>query len=157
MNSNVIKLIVSIGICQAAGGIGGLFTSTSVRTWYTTINKPSFNPPNWIFGPVWITLYLLMGIALYFIWTSDSAALKMTALSLFYAQLVLNVLWSFSFFYMKSPFYSLLVILVLVIMIALTMVYCFKIRPLAGYLMVPYILWVGFATVLNFALWRLNS
>jgi tryptophan-rich sensory protein len=154
--SKIIKLIVSIGVCQLAGMIGGLLTGESVRTWYTTIEKPGFTPPNWVFGPVWITLYLLMGISLFLVWTGEITPVKKSVFILFGVQLVLNIAWSFSFFYMRSPPWGLVVIVILLIFILLTAWQFYRLRALAGYLMVPYILWVSFATVLNVYLWKLN-
>lgn len=158
MNSaKILRLIVSVGVCQLAGIIGGLFTASSVSTWYSGIEKPVFNPPNWIFGPVWITLYFIMGVALYLVWdTEAAAAMKKNAIILFSVQLILNVLWSYCFFYLRSPLLGLIEITVLLVFILLATWWFFKIRPLAGYLMIPYIMWVSFATLLNVYLWKLN-
>jgi len=157
MSLNIGKLIVSLAACQAAGIVGGLFTASSIGSWYAGLNKPSFNPPNWVFGPVWITLYVLMGIALYLIWTGDfPGKTKQTAMVLFVIQLVLNMLWTFFFFYLQKPFLGLIEIIVLLVFIVLTMWKFYSLRPAAAYLMVPYFLWVGFAAVLTFSLWDLN-
>ncbi len=158
MNGNqIIKLLVSIIGCQLAGVIGGLFTAASVKTWYSTIIKPSFNPPNWIFGPVWISLYLMMGLAFFLVWTTKLTSHKTPAMILFVVQLLLNILWSYSFFYLRNPLAGLVVIIILLVFILLTVWQFFLCRPLAGYLMVPYILWVSFATFLNYSIWKLNS
>jgi len=157
MSLNIGKLVVSLAACQAAGIVGGLFTASSIGSWYAGLNKPSFNPPNWVFGPVWITLYVLMGIALYLVWTGDfPGKMKQTAMILFFVQLVLNMLWTFFFFYLQKPFLGLIEIIVLLVFIVLTMWKFYSLRPAAAYLMVPYLLWVGFATVLTFSLWNLN-
>lgn len=157
MFGNIGKLIVSLAACQVAGIVGGLFTATSIGSWYAGLNKPSFNPPNWVFGPVWITLYVLMGIAMYLIWTGDfPGKTKQTAVILFVVQLVLNMLWTFFFFYLQKPFLGFIEILILLVFIVLTIWKFYSLRPAAAYLMVPYLLWVGFATVLTFSLWNLN-
>lgn len=157
MKIKIFKLIASILICQLAGVFGGIFTRHSVRTWYQTINKPSFTPPDWLFGPVWILLYFLMGISLFLIWNLkiESKARQVT-LILFFIQLGLNILWSFLFFYLQNPMLGLLDIIILLFFIVLTAWTFYRLNPLAGYLLVPYILWVSFATVLNYSIWSLN-
>lgn len=170
-SKQILKLIVSILVCQMAGAVGWLFTSDSVVTWHPMLNKPSFNPPAWIFGPVWTTLYLMMGIALFLIWNSDKKhgfltglisrffhkdSGKETAIKLFMVQLVLNALWSVIFFGMQQPGFAFLEILFLFTFIALTFLSFWKQNKAAGLLMLPYLYWVGFATVLNFAIWQLN-
>lgn len=155
---NFIKLLISIIICQLAGGIGSIFTSKSVSTWYLTINKPSFTPPNWLFAPVWIGLFLLMGISLFLVWSHLAVALqkRRRALTIFFIQLFFNILWSVMFFGLKSPLLGFIVIIVLWILILLTIIKFFKISKLAGWLLIPYILWVSFATILNLAILILN-
>jgi tryptophan-rich sensory protein len=155
---NIIKLAASIIICLMAGFIGSVFTVDSIQTWYMGIEKPFFNPPNWVFGPVWTTLFILMGISLYLVWsrgikTNDAKI----ALTLFSAQLVLNVLWSIIFFSLKSPFYAFIEIVILWTAILFTIIWFRKISKTAGYLLVPYILWVSFAAVLNLSIFLLNS
>jgi len=157
MKINVVKLVVSILICQLAGIIGSIFTAPSVATWYQAINKPSFNPPNWLFAPVWIILFLLMGISLYLIWQKGFVEKEnKKALFWFILQLIFNVLWSFAFFGLQSPFYGLIVIVILWILILGTIFQFLKISKLAGKLLIPYILWVSFAALLNFSIWQLN-
>jgi len=158
MGKDIVRLVVSIVVCQLAGFIGSLFTRSSIPTWYASVRKPSFNPPNWIFGPVWTTLYLLMGIAAFLVWRQglDNKAVRL-ALLLFIIQLVLNTLWSIIFFGMRSLSGGFADIAALWIMIVLTTVSFFRLSAVAGVLMVPYLLWVTFASVLNFAIWRLNS
>ena len=155
---NLFKLIFSILICQTAGIIGSLFTTSSISSWYSTINKPSFNPPNWIFGPVWITLYIMMGISLYLVWQkSDLSGISVKrALILFGIQLALNSLWSIIFFGLHSPMAAFFEIVVLWVFILLTILEFWKISHLAGWLLVPYLFWVTFASILNFSIWRLN-
>ena len=153
-----MKLIISIAVCQLAGFIGSLFTTPSIPTWYVTLNKPSFTPPNWIFGPVWTSLFLLMGISAYLIWRKgfQHKNVKM-ALLIFIVQLVLNVLWSILFFGLPSPFSAFVEIIILWLVILLTFVYFIRISQPAGILLLPYLIWVAFAAILNFHLWKLNS
>ena len=151
---NISKLIISILICQLAGIIGSLFTSPT-DTWYIALNKPYFMPPNWLFAPVWIILYALMGISLYLIWNKDLKKNKI-ALYIFGIQLVLNSLWSILFFGLKSVFYSFIEIIILWIAIMVTIIKFYKIDKKAGLLLIPYILWTSFAMVLNYYIWILN-
>lgn len=155
MSINISKLIFSIGICLGAGIVGSIFTVSSIPTWYIALQKPAFSPPNWVFGPVWTILYIMMGVSLYLVWTSKSK-LKQNALNLFFVQLGLNTLWSIVFFGLHSPFLALLTIVALWVMIFLTMRAFLKINKVSGYLLVPYLAWVSFATVLNLAILLLN-
>ena len=152
---NIIKLIISIVICQLAGIIGSFFTSPSIPTWYASLNKPPFNPPNWIFAPVWITLFLLMGISLYIIWSSKTD-FKKTAIIFFGVQLLLNTLWSIIFFGFQAPFFAFIEIILLWFAILITIIVFYRISKPASYLLIPYILWVSFAAVLNFFIFMLN-
>ena len=155
---NKKKLMISLAICFAAEGLGGLFTSQSVGTWYLTLQKPAFTPPGWLFGPVWTLLYLMMGIALYSIWKrADSGEEVRGALTLFAFQLLLNVAWSAVFFGRQSPLGGLLIIVALWLTLALTVWRFRQISPLAAGLLLPYLAWTSFAAVLNFAIWHLNS
>jgi tryptophan-rich sensory protein len=147
----LIKFLISIIICQLAGIIGSFFTSKSVATWYLTINKPAFTPPNYLFAPAWISLFLLMGISLFLVWQKGKRGLP-----IFFIQLIFNILWSVMFFGLKSPLLGLIVILILWTLILLTIIKFFKISKPAGWLLIPYILWVSFATILNFAILILN-
>ncbi len=152
------RLVSAIAICQLAGIVGSVFTFSAIPAWYASLAKPAFSPPNWIFGPVWLLLYTLMGISLYLVWNKGFKKREnRTALYLFGTQLALNSLWSILFFGLKNPFYALLEIIVLWIMIALTIRAFSRISGRAAQLLVPYILWVSFAAVLNFFVWRLNS
>lgn len=126
-------------------------------TWYAQLDKPSWNPPGWIFGPVWSVLYLLMGISAWIVWRKDGFARAGGALTLFLAQLGLNALWTPVFFGMKRPDLALFVIVALLVLIAATRKAFRKHDRLAAWLLVPYLLWVGFATALNAALWRMNA
>jgi len=152
-----VKLIAAVLIASAAGLIGSIFTSSSVSTWYTTLTKPWFNPPGWVFGPVWTVLYVLMGISAYLVWIKgfDNKEVKI-ALGVFGVQLVLNAVWSFLFFGLQSPFYALIEIGVLWIAITATMFVFYRINKTAMYLLIPYIVWVSFAAVLNYSIWILN-
>jgi tryptophan-rich sensory protein len=155
---DILKLIGSIMICQLAGFIGSLFTTPAIPTWYKTLAKPSFTPPNSIFSPVWITLFLLMGISLFLVWQKNQKDRKVKIALLFFAvQLVLNTFWSILFFGLKSPLWAFLEIILLWLAILLTIIKFFKVSKPAGYLLLPYILWVSFAAFLNFYLWRLNA
>ena len=147
------KLFISIFLPFLASAIGGLFTASSVSTWYVTLNKPSFNPPSWIFGPVWTILYLLMGISLYLVWIKKYSK---PAFVVFGLQLVLNALWSILFFGLNVPLYAFIEIVFLWVAILMTIIYFYRINRTSAYLLIPYILWVSFATVLNFAIFLLN-
>jgi translocator protein len=156
--NNIVKLIIAITIPLAIGAISGFFTVTGVESWYQTINKPSWNPPGWIFAPVWTTLYVMMGIALYFVWKSDSSeVLKKTAISLFAVQLVLNFFWSFIFFNQQQPGWALVEIIAMWVFILLTIFAFAQVSKPAAWLLVPYISWVSFATILNYTIWQLNK
>jgi translocator protein len=149
--------IVSVLIAQVAGIVGSMFTMPSVAGWYQTINRPSWNPPGWLFGPVWVSLYTLMGIAAYLVWQKrDLGQVVKTALIVYGVQLLLNTLWSILFFGMKNPGLALVEILILLSTIILTTVLFYKIRPVTLWLLLPYILWVSFASFLNYTIWSLN-
>lgn len=154
---NIKKLVISLGLSFFTAFAGSLVTTPSIGAWYTTLQKPVFNPPNWIFGPVWTLLFFLMGVALYLVWNSGKSVVKVNeAIKFFIAQLVFNFLWSFSFFYLHSPKLALLDIVVLWGLILVTMMKFKKISKTAGYLLLPYILWVSFASLLNLAIVILN-
>jgi translocator protein len=143
-------------MCQVAGIIGSLFTVKSITTWYTALNKPSFNPPNWIFGPVWITLYILMGISFYLIWIKSDVPNFGLLFSLFLFQLVLNSFWTIIFFGLKSPLFAFIEIIILWIAILCCIIFFYQVSKISSVLLIPYILWVTLAAVLNFAIWKLN-
>ncbi len=153
----IIKLVICIGVCLAAGFIGSIFTNTSIPTWYTTLEKPSFNPPNWLFAPVWTILFILMGISAFLVWRVGLSEpnVKM-ALIIFIIQLILNTSWSVAFFGLRSPIAGLIVIVVLWIAILLTILSSAKVSITAGILLIPYILWVSFAGILNASIYILN-
>jgi len=162
---DILRLGISIAVPLIAGVIGSIFTSQSVSTWFQTIEKPSFSPPNWLFGPVWTTLYVLMGISLFLIWRATSSTTfpnysrsrKIAAFTGFGTQLLLNVLWSFLFFGLRSPQLSFVEIIILLISIVVTIVIFSKISKLSAILMLPYVTWVTFASFLNLEIWLLNS
>jgi len=154
---NWLKLIISIVLAGLAGFVGSFFTTSSVMSWYPTLIKPSFNPPSWLFGPVWTILYIMIGVSLYLVWTSKAKAkVKKKAYTIFGVQLILNSLWSIVFFGMQQPAAAFLVIALLWISIIYNALVFYRISKPAGYLLVPYFLWVSFASVLNFAIWILN-
>ncbi|MGQ9628148.1 MAG: TspO/MBR family protein [Anaerolineae bacterium] len=155
--TEVLKLVISVVVCLLAGFIGSFFTTPSIPTWYATLKKPPFTPPNWLFAPVWTTLFVLMGISAFLVWRRGlDDRLVRIALGIFGVQLILNILWSAMFFGLKSPLAGLIDISILWIVILLTIINFFKISQVAGFLLIPYILWVSFAAFLNFSLWRLN-
>lgn len=154
---NTFKLIMAIAVSELAGIIGSVFTISSIAGWYAALVKPKLAPPNWIFGPVWTTLFALMGIAAFLVWKKglDRKDVKV-ALGIFIAQLILNTLWSIIFFGLHSPGGALIEIVFLWLAILATMITFAKISRPAVWLLVPYILWVSFAGYLNFAIWSLN-
>ncbi len=154
---NIIKLILSLIICQLAGVVGAVFTYTGLREWYLTLSKPSFIPPNAVFPLVWTSLFLLMGISLYLTIKDGYKSPKVkTGISLFSVQLLLNITWSFLFFGLRNPFISFIEIFVLWGFIFLTIRQFWKISKNSAYLLIPYIAWVSFAIILNYFMWILN-
>lgn len=154
---NILRFIAALALPLAVGAVAGVFTSSAVKGWYSTINKPAFNPPNWVFAPVWTCLYILMGIAFYIIWQKQAAgSLKKTATGIYFLQLLFNFTWSLVFFYLHEPGWAFVNIVLLWLSIAGTIYWFAKISKPAGWLLVPYILWVSFASVLNYAVWQLN-
>jgi len=152
-----LPFIICLLIPLAIGAIGSFFTFESVRTWYTTLNKPSFNPPNGIFGPVWTTLYILMGIASYRIWKRRKEVSGYQWAAVIYViQLILNLMWSFLFFYQKHIALALVEIGILWLAIIATAFLFYRIDKLAGLLFIPYILWVSFASYLTYSIYILN-
>lgn len=152
-----VKIIIAIVTCNAIGFLSGMATVDSINSWYLQLNKPSFNPPNWIFGPAWTLLYTLMGIAVALIWHKGWVnKVVRNAVYLFIAQLLLNAFWSIVFFGMQSPPLALLVILVLLLLIVSCIIIFRRIDKVASWLLIPYLLWVSFATALNFSIVMLN-
>lgn len=181
MKSNTAKLVVSIVVCQLAGIIGSFFTAPAIPTsWFTELKKPSFFPPNWLFAPVWTILFLLMGISLFLVWKKNWGIIivageqekrswnpfstklwtgswkEENAILIFSLQLILNILWPVTFFGLKSTGIAFFEILMLWFAILYTIVNFYRISKPAAYLLIPYILWVSFAALLNFSIWQLN-
>lgn len=152
----ISRLIVSIFLCIIVGSISGFFTAGEIDAWYADLIKPALNPPNWVFGPVWTLLYIMMGIALYYYWNTASDVRKRNGYIAFFIQLTLNFFWSFFFFKMHAPAIALIEICILIVAIITTMVYFSKVSANAVLLLVPYLLWVCFATWLNYQIMALN-
>ena len=151
------KLIIAIVIPELVGGIGSLITISAIPTWYATLAKPALNPPSWVFGPVWTTLYLLMGIAAFLVWNKgwDRKDIR-KALGVFLLQLVFNAAWSIIFFGLHSPFWAFMDIIAMWLAIVWTMMLFYRISKPAMWLLLPYILWVSFAAYLNYSILMLN-
>ncbi|WP_299529584.1 TspO/MBR family protein [Ulvibacterium sp.] len=157
MKRKLLHIAIAICVCLVIGFLSGFATQSSVNDWYLTLEKPSFNPPNWIFAPVWTLLYILMGIAAGLVWAKGlHHRWVKTALYHFGFQLLLNGAWSIIFFGLQSPFWALIVILSLLVLLGLTIKWFKVISSLAAYLLIPYFLWVCFATLLNYKIWELN-
>jgi tryptophan-rich sensory protein len=176
---NFFKLLTSLTITLAAGWVGSIFTMPAIDGWYAGLVKPALNPPSWVFGPVWSLLYVLMGIALFLVWKNDFLVIrplirkrptwnrlserlwvgdlqKVNIILVFLVQYILNIKWSFLFFYLKSPILALLCIIALWVAILYTIVNFYRVSRAAAWLLLPYLAWVSFATYLNFMFWQLN-
>ncbi len=153
---DIPKLAASIGICLLAGAVGSIFTVSAIPNWYATLAKPFFAPPNWVFAPVWTTLYVIMGISLFLVWRKGFNKKTKNAINIFTIQLALNVLWSLAFFGLKSPIAGFVVIIALWAAIAATTMKFMKIEKNAGLLLIPYIAWVSVAALLNLSIVLLN-
>jgi translocator protein len=155
--NKILKIILCIMIPLGIGGISGFFTASNIPTWYATLNKPWFSPPNYLFGPVWTSLYIMMGIALYLIIESNAnEPLKRKAYMYWGIQMILNFLWSIIFMHFHQIGLALIEIIAMWVMILMTILTFSKINKTAAYLLVPYISWVSFATILNFSIFMLN-
>jgi benzodiazapine receptor len=154
--TRLFKLLVSLILPIGIGSIAGIFTAEAVPGWYATLNRPSFNPPNWIFGPVWTVLYILLGISFFLIWKQPANKERNFAIIVFLLQLLLNFGWSFIFFYFNMIGFSLVEIILLWISIVIMLVLFYKIKPLAAYINIVYLLWVTFASILNASYYFLN-
>ncbi len=155
--SDIIELLISLAACFGAGLIGSLFTRAAIPNWYVLLQKPFFTPPNWLFAPVWFLLFVLMGISAFLVWRKGIKVFQVReGLVIFIIQLVLNTLWSYAFFGLKSPLWGLVVIVPLWTAILLTMINFYRVSKTASFLLIPYILWVSYATVLNFSIYLLN-
>lgn len=152
-----LRLVVAVAVCEGAGVVGSQFTFEAIPTWYATLEKPFLSPPNWVFGPVWITLYILMGVALYLVWRQGMHTKGVKkAFGMFGIQLVLNSLWSVVFFGLHNPLYALGVLIIMWASILATIILFRRVSPTAAYLLIPYFLWVTFAGYLNYSVWSLN-
>lgn len=156
--NKIYKILVMVATCLVIGYFSGMVTRSAITTWYPTLVKPIFNPPNGIFAPVWTMLFIMMGVAAGLVWDKMEQQKEVVtkALIFFAIQLALNALWSFLFFGLKNPLLSGIEILILWLMIYETYSKFIKINKIAGYLFIPYLLWVSFATVLNVSIWWLN-
>ena len=152
----MISLIFFVVVSFSVAALGSIFTNQSLKTWYTTIKKPSWNPPNWIFAPVWTTLYLMMAVAGWLVWEKQSPQVFSLPLILFFIQLILNGFWSVIFFGMQKMGLAVAEVILLWIFILMTIISFWELVPLAGALLIPYLLWVSFAFFLNLTIWRLN-
>ncbi len=150
-----MRLFLSLLLPQLAGAIGASFTVNSIPTWYKFLNKPSFSPPNWIFGPVWLTLYFMMGVAVYLNWIKKSKQAKFNV-RLFFIHLFFNLIWTPIFFGAKNLFLALIIIIIILFTIVIQIILFWKVNKISSLLLIPYLLWVTFASFLNYWIWRLN-
>ncbi|MCL5784139.1 MAG: tryptophan-rich sensory protein [Patescibacteria group bacterium] len=160
---SIFKLVISIALCQSAGLIGSFFTFSSIPNWYNLLNQPAFRPPNWLFGPAWATLYTLMGISFYLIWIklkdnkySKKAKLIKLSLMIFLIHLFFNATWSIVFFGLHNIFLALINILIIWVFIVILIGKFWNLDKRASILLIPYLAWVSFATILNYSIWILN-
>ncbi|CAH0289736.1 Tryptophan-rich protein TspO [Pedobacter sp. Bi27] len=157
MKFKPVAFVINIAITLGVGALGSWATLQSVKTWYRTINKPSFNPPDWLFGPVWTTLYVLIGIAAYLVWVRrDKIVHFPRTVAIYLIQLILNLAWSFIFFYLHEIGFALSEIILLLIIIVINGLVFYKINKWAGLIFIPYFLWVSFATILTYNIFMLN-
>ena len=152
---NLVRLVIAVAVCEAAGVVGSVFTISAIPNWYAGLQKPWFTPPNWLFAPVWLSLYFLMGITLYLLWNRRERA--GTALGAFAVQLVLNVAWSVVFFGEHELFYGFVAIAALWVVILVAMGLSYRVSKGASALLLPYIVWVTIASALNYYVWVLNT
>lgn len=157
MKFKPLAFIISIAITLGIGALGAWATAQSVKTWYPTLNKPSFNPPNWLFAPVWTSLYVLIGISAYLVWTKRDQIVHFPRVTaIYFIQLILNLAWSFLFFYLHEIGFALFEIIILLIAIIINATTFYKIHRLAGLIYIPYIIWVSFASFLTYNIFILN-
>ena len=154
---NILWLFLFIFLCLIFGNdIGGYFTFISVETWYQTLNKPSFNPPDWVFGPVWTALYVLMGISIWLIWRKKPSINRTIGIRVFWLQLFFNIFWTYLFFGIQRIDLGFFEIIFLIFLILINIIYFLKINTAAGYLLIPYFIWVLYASLLTYNIWILN-
>lgn len=157
LKKQAFYITISVGVCLLIGFLSGFATQSSVNDWYVHLNKPGFTPPNWVFGPAWTVFYIMMGISAGIVWSKGFYHKWVkTALYHFGFQLLFNGLWSVVFFGFQNPFWALIVILVLMMLILGTIRWFHVVSKLASYLLIPYFLWVCFASLLNYRIWMLN-
>ena len=154
--NNTLKLIISLAVPLMLGGIAGMITQPEIQTWYNQLNQPGFNPPNWVFAPVWSLLYILMGVSCYLIWKVPKSKPRDSAIKTYSLQLLLNFTWSFLFFFSHQIDLAMLEIILLWMCILLMIGRFHKLNKMAAYINIPYLLWVTFATALNIAYYKLN-
>lgn len=154
--NNKIKLFIAIIIPIIVWAISWFATSNSISSWYTYLEKPFFNPPNWIFWPVWTILYIIIWISFYIVWKNNFWIKKITTKIIYFLQLFFNFTWSFSFFYFENPLLWLVNISILWILIVLNIYYFYKINKISWLILIPYLLWVSFASLLNLYIFLLN-
>lgn len=155
--AHIVKLIASVALAQSAGLLGALFTTPNIEGWYTTLAKPALNPPSWVFGPVWTLLYTMMGVSFFLVWTRHMGGHRRVLwLRMFLAHLVVNAAWSIVFFGQHALGWALVVIGMLWVMILALIITGLRLNKTAGYLLLPYLLWVSFASYLNYSIWSLN-
>ena len=154
---NIVWLFFFITLCLVLGnGLGGYFTFVSVETWYQTLNKPVFNPPDWVIGLIWTTLYILMGISIWLVWKSEHSRTRTIAIRIFWLQFFFNVFWTYLFFGIQKISLSFVEIIFLSFLIFFNIFYFFKIDKIASYLLIPYLIWVLYASFLTYNIWVLN-
>lgn len=156
MLRSIFKFITSLFVPLALGYIAGQYTSEAVPGWFASLNKPAFNPPGWVFGPVWTLLYILMGLSFFHIWIKPRIKERTVAKIIYIVQLLLNFAWSFLFFYYQDIALALIDIIVLDIVVVIMLLKFYQLKPTAAYLNIPYLLWILFATALNAAFYFLN-
>jgi len=157
LKKKLTYISIAVFVCLLVGFLSSFATQSSVNTWFVTLNKPSFNPPNWLFAPVWTVLYTMMGIAAGIVWAKGTHHVWVkTALYHFGFQLLLNAAWSIVFFGFRQPIWALMVIIMLIVLLGLTIRWFNIVSKTAAYLLVPYFLWICFATALNYKIWELN-
>lgn len=152
----ILPFSVSIILVFLTASIGSYFTTPNIASWYQYLKKPSFAPPNWLFGPAWTLFYFLMAVAAFLVWREKENQNIKPALLIYLIHLIFNALWSMIFFSLKNLGLAFFEIIILWILILITIIKFYKIKPIAGFLLIPYILWVTFASILNFAVWMLN-
>ena len=154
----ILRLVLSIAGCQTAGILGSIATTPAINGWFQTLQKPLFMPPGWVFGVVWTALFVLMAIAFWLVWITDrKLKQKKTAMILFGVQLILNVFWSMIFFGFGAMFLAIIELIALFAVVLITTIYFFRQSKIAGYLMLPYLLWLCAAAYLNIAIYLLNA